>query len=317
MQTMSFYCSIASYDGKHIHKINQQSAQYAFSCCNSTLCNNATTWPPLPDVPDVDSDFTASDDAENGEKNRAKIIVAVTIPAAIFICLIPLVLYLLKLRHKRRMKEMEKYLNSNGDPMNEFMRLRAHQLGDSTLREYNDDITSGSGFGMPHLQPRTLAKEIRLIELIGKGRYGEVWRGERHGDAVAVKLFQSQEEESFKLETEIYSTIHLQHQNILSFIGCDMASVNSVPYSWLVTKYHANGSLYDYLSRTTVIPEVGWRLIQSAISGLEYLHKDFCTRVCHKLSKNLVPLIQSSLSGHWKARHRSQRSQIEEHIGHT
>lgn len=70
-----------------------------------------------------------------------------------------------------------------------------------------DDWTSGSGYGMPVLVQRTLAKQIQLRQLVGKGRYGEVWRatywngGHEH---VAVKIFLSKDEPSWKRETEIY-----------------------------------------------------------------------------------------------------------------
>lgn len=74
-------------------------------------------------------------------------------------------------------------------------------------RQQDDDWTSGSGYGMPVLVQRTLAKQIQLCQLVGKGRYGEVWRatywngGHEH---VAVKIFLSKDEPSWKRETEIY-----------------------------------------------------------------------------------------------------------------
>lgn len=77
-------------------------------------------------------------------------------------------------------------------------------------------MTSGSGSGLPLLIQRTLAKQISLAECIGKGRYGEVWRGIWHGENVAVKIFFSRDEASWNRETEIYRyTFALQH-----FIFC-------------------------------------------------------------------------------------------------
>lgn len=77
-------------------------------------------------------------------------------------------------------------------------------------QQQEDDWTSGSGYGMPVLVQRTLAKQIQLCQLVGKGRYGEVWRatywngGHEH---VAVKIFLSKDEPSWKRETEIYRLI--------------------------------------------------------------------------------------------------------------
>lgn len=83
--------------------------------------------------------------------------------------------------------------------------LRATAAGDSTLREYLEHtMTSGSGSGFPLLVQRTMAKQISLTDCIGKGRYGEVWRGTWHGENVAVKIFYSKDEASWNRETEIY-----------------------------------------------------------------------------------------------------------------
>lgn len=49
----------------------------------------------------------------------------------------------------------------------------------------------------------------------GKGRYGEVWRGQWQGENVAVKIFSSRDEKSWFRETEIYNTVLLRHENIL------------------------------------------------------------------------------------------------------
>ena len=64
----------------------------------------------------------------------------------------------------------------------QLLGVRAQVVGDSTLREFcgqdadDVDMTSGSGSGMPHLVQRTLAKQIDLLDRVGKGRYGEVMR---------------------------------------------------------------------------------------------------------------------------------------------
>lgn len=50
---------------------------------------------------------------------------------------------------------------------------------------------------------------------VGKGRYGEVWRGTWMGESVAVKIFSSRDEHSWFRETEIYNTVQLRHDNIL------------------------------------------------------------------------------------------------------
>lgn len=55
------------------------------------------------------------------------------------------------------------------------------------------------------------------FSLAGKGRYGEVWKGKYHGESVAVKIFLSRDESSWRRETEIYNTVLLRHENILGY----------------------------------------------------------------------------------------------------
>ncbi|PKU33216.1 serine threonine-protein kinase receptor r3 [Limosa lapponica baueri] len=151
--------------------------------------------------------------------------------------------------------------------------LKASMVGDSTLEDLlNDDCTTGSGSGLPFLVQRTVARQITLMECVGKGRYGEVWRGVWHGESVAVKIFSSRDEQSWFRETEIYNTVLLRHDNILGFIASDMTSRNSSTQLWLITHYHENGSLYDYLQRTALDVETCLGLASSIICGLVHLH---------------------------------------------
>lgn len=75
--------------------------------------------------------------------------------------------------------------------------------------------------GLPLLVQRSIARQIQLVEVIGKGRFGEVWRGRWRAENVAVKIFSSREECSWIRETEIYQTVMLRHENILGFIAAD------------------------------------------------------------------------------------------------
>ena len=122
-------------------------------------------------------------DSNSSSSSHVKIISAIVGPIVLLILLALLVLFFLKKRHRKRMEEINK-LNvlSDGDG-GEFVGLRAHAVGDSTLREYQEDMTSGSGSGLPHLVQRTLAKQIQLDGLIGQGRYGQV----RKSGNLAVK----------------------------------------------------------------------------------------------------------------------------------
>ncbi|XP_031413908.1 activin receptor type-1C isoform X2 [Clupea harengus] len=137
-----------------------------------------------------------------------------------------------------------------------------------------DMSTSGSGSGLPLLVQRTIARTIVLQESIGKGRFGEVWRGKWRGEDVAVKIFSSRDERSWFREAEIYQTIMLRHENILGFIAADNKDNGSWTQLWLVSEYHEYGSLFDYLNRYTVSVEGMIVMALSIASGLAHLHME-------------------------------------------
>lgn len=79
-----------------------------------------------------------------------------------------------------------------------------------------------SSLGLPLLAQRSVARMIYLQESVGKGRYGEVFKGRfPGGENVAVKIFPSLEERSWYRETQIYQTVMLRHENVLGFIASD------------------------------------------------------------------------------------------------
>lgn len=139
---------------------------------------------------------------------------------------------------------------------------------------FDEFCTSGSGTGLPYLVQRTMARQISLVECVGKGRYGEVWRGTWMGESVAVKIFSSRDEQSWFRETEIYNTVQLRHDNILGFIASDMTSKNSSTQLWLVTHFHELGSLYDFLQYSSLEPESCLRMCLSVACGLVHLHTE-------------------------------------------
>uniref|UniRef100_A0A8C9Z991 Serine/threonine-protein kinase receptor n=1 Tax=Sander lucioperca TaxID=283035 RepID=A0A8C9Z991_SANLU len=146
--------------------------------------------------------------------------------------------------------------------------------GESLRDLIEQSQSSGSGSGLPLLVQRTIAKQIQMVKQIGKGRYGEVWMGRWRGEKVAVKVFFTTEEASWFRETEIYQTVLMRHENILGFIAADIKGTGSWTQLYLITDYHENGSLYDYLKSTTLDNKAMLRLAYSSVSGLCHLHTE-------------------------------------------
>ncbi|KAK3861672.1 hypothetical protein Pcinc_032394 [Petrolisthes cinctipes] len=142
------------------------------------------------------------------------------------------------------------------------------------IRDFIDLTSSGSGSGLPLLVQRSIARQIQLMDIIGKGRFGEVWRGRWRGEFVAVKIFSSRDERSWFREVEIYQTVMLRHDCLLGFIAADNKDNGTWTQLWLVTDYHENGSLFDYLMRYTVDTAGMIRMALSIATGLAHLHMD-------------------------------------------
>uniref|UniRef100_UPI00398E4AF8 activin receptor type-1-like n=1 Tax=Pristiophorus japonicus TaxID=55135 RepID=UPI00398E4AF8 len=224
-------------------------------CCEGNFCNinlTVTLDPPEP-------------------INKFSIMVVMVVPIVVLSALVVLLLlFYQKLCKYQRLP----FLNKDEERSKADM-LKVIELGDNTLTDlFDHSCTSGSGSGLPFLVQRTVARQITLIECVGKGRYGEVWRGMWQGENVAVKIFSSRDEQSWFRETEIYNTVLLRHDNVLGFIASDMTSRNSSTQLWLITHYHENGSLYDYLQCNTVDTEGCLKLALSIISGLVHLHAE-------------------------------------------
>ncbi|XP_035786288.1 activin receptor type-1-like isoform X1 [Anopheles albimanus] len=241
------------------------SGTYNIECCTGDYCNDGD-FPelPSPNVPET----------EEQDPFAGRVAIAVLVPFGSILAITVAAVFCLRRAHAKRVNASRTKYDQETYYTNDDV-LRATSAGDSTLREYlQHSVTSGSGSGLPLLIQRTLAKQVSLCECIGRGRYGEVWRGIWHGESVAVKIFFSRDEDSWKRETEIYGTVLLRHENILGYVGSDMTSRNSCTQLWLITHYFPQGSLYDFLNRTAITTHQMITICLSIANGLVHLHTE-------------------------------------------
>ncbi|KAM6421149.1 activin receptor type-1C isoform 1-T1 [Rhynochetos jubatus] len=226
-------------------------------CCYTDFCNNITLRLPV-----------ASESPGRAGVGAVVLAVAVAVP----VCVLSLaaVLVACVCQGRRCARAGAKQPNAE-EPLSECNLVNAGK----TLKDLIYDMTtSGSGSGLPLLVQRTIARTIVLQEIVGKGRFGEVWRGKWCGEDVAVKIFSSRDERSWFREAEIYQTVMLRHENILGFIAADNKDNGTWTQLWLVSEYHEQGSLFDYLNRGTVTVEGMVKLALSVASGLAHLHME-------------------------------------------
>lgn len=153
-----------------------------------------------------------------------------------------------------------------------FPVLDSGSYSDPSLTELLED--SGSGSGLPLLIQRSISGQITLQNLIGKGRFGEVWKGEYKGDDVAVKIFHTKEELSWFHEVEVYQTCLLRHPNILRFIAADNRDIALQMQLWLITEFCELGSLFELLTRQSFDQDTALKLCFTAACGLDHLHTE-------------------------------------------
>ncbi|CAH8453762.1 unnamed protein product [Schistosoma turkestanicum] len=231
------------------------------------------------------------------------ILKAVLFPTFALLCGLLAIMLFWKCFLKKRIENYDRYVNElsckrpsfTTDIYNYLIKLNEERFSDHKLSSYispridnlpsknvhNPDpscelisCTSGSGSGLPFLVQRTVARHIRLTMCIGKGRFGEVWTATCQGETVAVKIFSSRDEASWARETEVYNTGLLCHPNLLAYYASDMISRGGCTQLWLITAYHANGSLHDFISHRSLKLQDGLRLASSIAAGLAFLHTE-------------------------------------------
>lgn len=144
---------------------------------------------------------------------------------------------------------------------------------------------------------------LKLIAMIGQGKYGTVWKGMVNEQAVAVKIFPSQHKQYFQNERNIYSLPLMQTASILQYFGCDTRRTlnDSIEYI-LVLSLAPLGCLQDWLLENTSSFEVFTKMAKSIARGLSHLHsaqrKDDQEKpcVCHRDLNTRNILVKSDLS---------------------
>jgi len=140
--------------------------------------------------------------------------------------------------------------------------------------------------------------EIRFVEHLGSGEFGQVYRGFVHNEEVAVKqLFW---EDSVKTESvvedlmrEIEAFRHLRHKRLVNFVGACL----EVPTLCLVTEYMPGGSLHHLLHvRKVRLPLLHClNLCLQLAEGVLYLHSQVPC-IVHRDLKSLNVVLDLSLN---------------------
>ncbi|XP_051865342.1 bone morphogenetic protein receptor type-2-like [Pristis pectinata] len=123
---------------------------------------------------------------------------------------------------------------------------------------------------------------VELLEVIGRGRHGVVWKGLQAQRPVAVKLFPAAHREHFHSESSFHRLESVDHENIVKFIGAGESRLGGSVDYLLVTEYCPGGSLSSYLTQHQSDWRGSLRMAQSVSAGVSFLHTETWSRGVHK-----------------------------------
>jgi len=205
-----------------------------FCCCYGSLCNRDHKWQPLTTVT---PEVTTQPPVPESRTTLANILIVVSV-ITVLLCLFSGGFY-----YKNRRSSF------NQIPTN--------------------DPESGN------LASEMTLTTIKLLEMKARGRFGTVWKAQMIPEDVAVKIFPLQDKQSWMTEQDIFKLPRMKHANILQFIGASKKEdVDGEMQLWIVTSYHARGSLCDYLKSHTVTWADLCKIAESMARGLMHLHEE-------------------------------------------
>lgn len=143
-------------------------------------------------------------------------------------------------------------------------------------------------------------EDVNLVKILGKGSFGEVWKGTWKGEHVAIKkcLEEMPQAERVQFLREARIMRAYQHPNIVQFIG---VCAQKEPMM-IVMELVSGGSLDEYLTTHRSNPLKKTKLCLDAAKGMEYLssvgciHRDLAARNCLLTSTQSVKISDFGMS---------------------
>lgn len=185
-------------------------------------------------------------------------------------------------RTQRLRKRSKSWVNKAGHgtsvPLQSKKAKYSYRLSSSLTAGSQGEISMACANSINH---NTELLPIELDQRVGKGRFAEVWRAKLkhtesgHHETVAVKIFPSQEYSSWKYESRIFTDVNLKHENVLQFITSEERVGSLQKEYWIITAYHTQGNLKDYLSNHILSWSALLKMAGSIVNGVAHLHSDY------------------------------------------
>uniref|UniRef100_A0A667ZHC9 non-specific serine/threonine protein kinase n=1 Tax=Myripristis murdjan TaxID=586833 RepID=A0A667ZHC9_9TELE len=115
-------------------------------------------------------------------------------------------------------------------------------------------------------------EQLEIGEMIGKGRFGQVFHGRWHGE-VAIRLIDIERDNEDQLKAfkrEVMAYRNTRHENVVLFMGACM----SPPHLAIITSLCKGRTLYSVVRDAKVVLDVNKtrQIAQEMVKGMGYLH---------------------------------------------
>ncbi|NWS72459.1 KSR2 Kinase, partial [Crotophaga sulcirostris] len=115
-------------------------------------------------------------------------------------------------------------------------------------------------------------EQLEIGELIGKGRFGQVFHGRWHGE-VAIRLIDIERDNEDQLKAfkrEVMAYRQTRHENVVLFMGACM----SPPHLAIITSLCKGRTLYSVVRDAKIVLDVNKtrQIAQEIVKGMGYLH---------------------------------------------
>ncbi|XP_054936431.1 kinase suppressor of Ras 2 [Physeter macrocephalus] len=115
-------------------------------------------------------------------------------------------------------------------------------------------------------------EQLEIGELIGKGRFGQVYHGRWHGE-VAIRLIDIERDNEGQLKAfkrEVMAYRQTRHENVVLFMGACM----SPPHLAIITSLCKGRTLYSVVRDAKIVLDVNKtrQIAQEIVKGMGYLH---------------------------------------------
>ncbi|XP_053205807.1 activin receptor type-2A-like [Panonychus citri] len=254
---------------------------YYFCCCSTNLCNYDIYHLPVPEASKIEQSPAQPTPTLTYDSNLLWLSIYVAIPSLIILLGIVLII---SWYHRNKSRAFSDQLSNSDEsvPINEQSFYRF--------------------------------KNLEMIEERSRGRFGAVWKARLPNENgfidekwVAVKIFPSQEKNSWLAEQQVFMLPKFEHENILPFLGFEKRENDGVPFGveyWIISEYHELGSLYDYLKHNTIGFNELLKISEGIARGLAHLHDEIPSTksinnkpaIAHRDFKSKNVLLKSDLT---------------------